>query len=98
MMEERAENRDPAINAICEGHHKMTPKEMKTYDSLEELQDISDNAYGALLETREEIAGVLRPRTKPQRIVKAKRKKPSKGKDILRGPTRTNPDVFKVQG
>lgn len=65
VMEERADNRDPAVDvSICEGHHKMTPKEMETYGKLEELQGVADETVGAIERIRESIACSLRPAPK----------------------------------
>ncbi len=75
MLEERTNQREPTTNVINDGYHKMTPKERKTYNSLEELQGVADSTYGELMQIREDIAAALRPPPEKQRAIKASRKK-----------------------
>ncbi len=82
MMEEKTGRREPTTTVINDGYHKMTPKEMKTYDSLEELQGVTDSAHGELMQIREDISTALRPRPGALGPIKARRKKTSKARII----------------
>ncbi len=64
MMEESASDRDPAIDPRCEGHHQLTPREIKQYEELNVLSGLADEVYETLRHIREDIACTLRPAPK----------------------------------
>ena len=63
-MEENTDERDPAIDPRCEGHHQLTPREIKQYEELTVLQGLADEVYETLRHIREDIACTLRPAPK----------------------------------
>jgi len=64
MLEENAGDRDPAIDPRCEGHHQLTPKEIKQYEELNDRQGLTDEVDDTLRQIREDIACTLRPAPK----------------------------------